>query len=124
MGVVSVMIQYVFHCVTQCVWHVLAGGISPSQALGSGGPIDNPAPQSPLGSSNGVDLLLAYAKYGALIACGVSAVVSGGLMAFGSLSQRPDHVDRGKRALLWSMAGVAVAAIGIPVANTVFSAVH
>ena len=97
-----------------CAAHCLAGG----------GPVPNPGPESPLGNSNGVNLLLSYAKWGALIACGVSAVVSGGLMAVGSLSNRPDHVDRGKRALVWALAGVVVAAIGIPVANTIFGAVH
>jgi hypothetical protein len=113
--VILMTVTYLASCLAHCVPHVLAGG----------SPIDNPAPQSPLNKgSNGIDLLLSYAKFGALIACGVSAVVSGGLMAFGSLSQRPDHVDRGKRALLWSLAGVVVAAIGIPVANTIFGAVH
>ncbi len=120
---VPVIAQYLAHCLSHCAAHLIAAG-SPAPAQ-AGGPIDNPAPQSPLGGgSNGVDLLLSYAKFGALIACGVSAVISGGLMAFGSLSSRPDHVDRGKRALLWSLAGVVIAAIGIPVANTIFGAVH
>ena len=44
------------------------------------GPIMNPAPSSPV-SSSGVDLLLGYAKWGSLIACGAAALVSGGLMA-------------------------------------------
>ena len=118
---VPVIAHYLSQCLGHCIAHILAAG-GKAQA---GGPIDNPAPQSPLGgNSNGVDLLLSYAKFGALIACAVSAVISGGLMAFGSLSNRPDHVDRGKRALLWSLAGVADAAIGIPVANTIFGAVH
>jgi hypothetical protein len=118
------MVAYLASCVANCITHILAGGgSSPSPAPGGGGPIDNPTPVNPLSNTNGVDLLLGYAKFGALIACGVSAVVSGGLMAFGSLSQRPDHVDRGKRALLWSLAGVVVAAIGITVANTIFGAV-
>lgn len=121
------MVVYLAICLAHCITHVLAGGGSPSLSLaggGGGGPIDNPAPANPMGNSNGVDLLLGYAKWGALIACGLSAVVSGGLMAFGSLSQRPDHVDRGKRALLWSLAGVVVAALGITVANTIFGSVN
>jgi hypothetical protein len=118
------VVAYLASCVAHCVTHILAArGSSLAPAPGGGGPIDNPAPVSPLTDTNGVDLLLGYAKFGALIACGLSAVVSGGLMAFGSLSQRPDHVDRGKRALLWSLAGVVVAAIGITVANTIFGAV-
>lgn len=84
--------------------------------------VTNPAPADPTAGSNGISLLISYAKWGALIACAISAVVSGGVMAVGSLSQRPDHVDRGKRALLWSLGGVIVTAVAIPVVNTVFGA--
>ena len=90
----------------------------------AGGPVQNPAPADPTNGSNGVTLLLAYAKWGALIACAGAALASGGLMAVGSLSNRPDHADRGKRALLWSLGGVVITAIAIPVINTVFGAVH
>jgi hypothetical protein len=89
----------------------------------AGGPVDNPGPASPV-SGNGVDLLLSYAKWGALIACSLAAAVSGGLMAVGSLSNRPDHADKGKRALLWSLGGVVVVAVAIPTLNAVFGAVH
>jgi hypothetical protein len=88
------------------------------------GPVQNPGPEDPTNGSNGVTLLLAYAKWGALIACAGAALASGGLMAVGSLSNRPDHADRGKRALLWSLGGVVITAIAIPVINTVFGAVH
>lgn len=90
----------------------------------AGGPVQNPAPADPTGGSNGIDLLLAYTKWGALIACAGAAVVSGGLMGVGSLSNRPDHADRGKRALVWSLGGVVITAIAIPVINTIFGAVH
>ena len=92
--------------------------------LAAGGPVQNPGPVDPTNGSNGVTLLLAYAKWGALIACAGAALASGGLMAVGSLSNRPDHADRGKRALLWSLGGVVITAIAIPVINTVFGAVH
>jgi hypothetical protein len=85
--------------------------------------VPNPGPVSPV-SGNGVNLLLSYVKWGALIACGLAAVASGGLIGVGSLSQRPDHAERGKRALVWSLGGVVVAAIAIPVVNTVFGSVH
>ena len=85
-------------------------------------PVTNPDPTSPV-SSSGVKLLLGYAKWGSLIACAVSALASGGLMAFGHLSNRPDAADRGKRALLWSLGGAAVVALAIPTLNTVFGAV-
>lgn len=86
--------------------------------------INNPAPTDPTSGSNGVNLLLSYAKWGALIGCAVAAVVSGGLMGVGSLSNRPDQVDKGKRSLVWSLGGVIVTAIAIPLVNTVFGSVN
>lgn len=103
--------------------HLLAGAPQDPRLL-AGGPVQNPAPADPTNGSNGVTLLLAYAKWGALIACAGAALASGGLMAVGSLSNRPDHADRGKRALLWSLGGVVITAIAIPVINTIFGAVH
>jgi hypothetical protein len=88
----------------------------------AGGTINNPGPASPV-SNGGVNLLLGYAKWGSLIACAAAALASGGLLAFGHLSNRPDAGDRGKRALLWSLGGVAVVALAIPTLNTIFGAV-
>jgi hypothetical protein len=89
--------------------------------LATTGPVvDNPDPVSPV-NGTGMDMLISYAKWGALAACAFSAVISGGLMAVGELSNRPDHSDRGRRALLWSLAGAAVVALAIPTLNTIFS---
>jgi hypothetical protein len=88
------------------------------------GVVPNPAPADPTAGSNGISLLISYVKWGAVIACGMSVVASGGLLAIGSLSNRPDHADKGKRGLIWSLGGVVVAAIAIPVVNTVFAAAH
>lgn len=84
--------------------------------------IQNPAPVDPTNGSKGASLLLSYAKWGALIACALAAVVSGGLMGVGNLSKRPDTAEQGKRALVWSLGGVIVTACAIPVVNTVFGA--
>lgn len=89
----------------------------------AGGPVDNPGPASPV-TGNGVDLLLSYGKWGALFACAAAALVSGAFIAIGSLSNRPDHADKGKRALLYSVGGVVITAIAIPVIDTIFGAVH
>ena len=86
--------------------------------------VPNPPPADPTSGSNALSLLLSYAKWGAVVACAISAVASGGLLAVGSLSNRPDHADKGKRALIWSLGGVVVAAAAIPLVNTVFGAAH
>lgn len=86
------------------------------------GNVPNPAPADPTAGSNGITLLLSYVKWGVLIACGVTALASGGLMAVGSLSNRPDQVDKGKRAFLWGLGGVIASAVAIPMVNTVFGA--
>jgi len=84
--------------------------------------VPNPAPKDPTSGAAGIELLLSYAKWGALIACGLAAVISGGIMAVGSLSNRPDSVEKGKRALIWSLGGVLVTALAIPMVNSVFGA--
>ena len=98
--------------------YVLAAGPTPAPSL-----VPNPAPQSPI-SSNGVNLLLGYAKWGALTACGASALVSGGALAVGHHSSNPGIADKAKRSLLWSLGGGAVVGLAIPTLNTIISAVH
>jgi hypothetical protein len=98
--------------------------LAPAAGHALAGVIPNPPPEDPAAGSNGITLLISYVKWGAVIACGISVVASGGLLALGSLSNRPDQADKGKRGLIWSLAGVVVAAIAIPVVNTVFSAAH
>jgi len=90
-------------------------------AILAAGPVDDPAPASPV-AGNGISLLLSYAKYGALVACGLTGVISGGMIAFGQLSNRPEAADKGKRALIWALAGAAVVALAIPTLNTIFGA--
>lgn len=84
--------------------------------------VPNPKPKDPTKGSKGLGLLISYAKWGVLITCALCFVASGGYLAAGSLSNRPDSVDKGKRAMLWSLGGVIVSAIAIPVVNSVFGA--
>ena len=105
------------------LFHYLLLHVATVLADGAPAPVvPNPGPVSPV-SSKGVDLLLGYAKWGALLSCGASALVSGGLLAVGSLSNRPDMADKGKRALLWSLGGAVVVALAIPTLNTIFGSV-
>jgi hypothetical protein len=97
------------------------GAAGPVKSTAPASPVDNPAPASPV-SGHGIDLLLGYAKWGSLAACAASALISGGVLAVGQLSNRPDHADKGKRALLWSLGGAAVVALAIPTLNTIFGA--
>jgi len=86
--------------------------------------VPNPAPQDPTGGSKGVDLLLSYVKWGALIGCAIAALASGGIMGIGKLSDRPGAAEKGRTALIWSVAGVVVTAVAIPLVNTVFGAAN
>ena len=86
------------------------------------GPVNQPKPISPIGGT-GINTLLGYAMWGGIIACAVVALVSGGILAVGQLSNNPGHSDKGKRALLYALGGVAVCAIAIPVLDTVFGTV-
>lgn len=84
--------------------------------------VPNPAPADPTGGAKGVELVISYAKWIAIIGCALTAAVSGGMMAVGKLSNRPDTAEKGKGALLWALAGSVVTALAIPLVNTVFGA--
>lgn len=101
----------------------LATQVAKSAARAAGGPVGTVHPVSPIGGT-GIGTLLGYAMWGAIIACAVVALVSGGILAVGQLSNNPGHSDKGKRALLYALGGVAIAALAIPLVNTVFGNVH
>jgi hypothetical protein len=82
--------------------------------------VPNPAPLSPGPGGGAIMTLLAWVKWLALVACGASAIVAGGMMAAGSTTRRPELAERGKIGLLWSVAGAVVVAIGIPLVNQAF----
>jgi hypothetical protein len=86
------------------------------------GPVNQPKPISPI-SGAGIDTLLGYAMWGGIITCAVVALVSGGILAVGQLSNNPGHADKGKRALLYALVGVAICAVAIPVLDTIFGTV-
>jgi hypothetical protein len=54
---------------------------------------------------------------------GVASPVSGGIIAFGQLSSRPDQAGKGERAPLRSLGGATVAALAIRTLNR-SSALH
>lgn len=101
----------------------LATQVAKSATGVTGGPVGTVKPVSPI-SGGGIGTLLGYAMWGAIIACAIVALVSGGILAVGQLSNNPGHSDKGKRALLYALGGVAIAAIAIPLTNTVFTQVH
>jgi hypothetical protein len=85
-------------------------------------PLPNPAAVDPTGGNNAIGLLISYTKWGVLIVCAVIAVASGGFMAWGKMSDRPDSATKGQRALMWSGIGVIASAVAIPMINAVQSA--
>jgi hypothetical protein len=82
--------------------------------------VPNPAPLSPA-AGGAIATLIAWVKWLALAACGASAVMAGGMMAIGSTTRRTGLAERGKTALLWSVAGAFVVGVGIPLVNHAFS---
>jgi hypothetical protein len=82
--------------------------------------VPNPAPAIPRAGGGAITTLISWVKWLALAACAASAVVAGGMMAAGSTTRRSGLAERGKLALLWSVAGAVVVAIGIPLINQVF----
>ena len=70
--------------------------------------VPNPQPVDPTGGSKGIELLLSYVKWGVLIVCGLVALASGGYMAWGSMSDRPEAAHKGKRVTLRLRSGQEV----------------
>jgi len=99
------------------LWRLALGARHLSAALPANVP--NPAPASP-GVGSAVTTLIAWAKWLALAACGASAVVAGGMIAAGGVTRRSELAERGKTALLWSVAGAVVVGVGIPLVNQAF----
>lgn len=83
--------------------------------------IPNPAPQTPSTGGDSISNLLGYARWGSLACCGLAAVIAGGMLALGNLSQRPHMTERGKTTLVYSVLGAVVVGGGIPVINMIFN---
>lgn len=88
---------------------LLADPIGPHQPSGSGLP-----------GSAAIDTLISWSMYGALVLCVLAAILAGGLMAVGRLSERPHMAVRGQSALLWAVIGALVVGIAIPLVNKAF----
>lgn len=89
---------------------LLADPISPHSPDGTGIP-----------GSNAVDTIISWSMYGALVLCVLAAILSGGFMAVGRLSERPHLAMRGQSALMWSVIGAVVVGVAIPIVNKAFS---
>jgi hypothetical protein len=97
---------------------LLASG--PQQVSTAAASVPNPSPATPA-AAGAITTLIAWVKWFALVACGASAVIAGGLIAVGSTTQRTGMAERGKTALIWSVIGAVVVAVGIPLVNRAFS---
>lgn len=100
------------------LWHTLSQ-LSASAHTTPLASVPNPAPVSPA-AAGAITTLIAWIKWLALVACGAAAVMAGGMIALGSTTQRTSLAERGKTALLWSVAGAVVVGIGIPLINRAF----
>lgn len=112
------------HLIRPDIFHPVVGAL-PGKPTPKPSPtpiIIQPSPISPI-TGSGISTLLGYAMWGGIIACAVVALVAGGILAVGQLSNNPGHSDRGKRALLYALGGVAICAVAIPTINTIFGTV-
>ena len=82
--------------------------------------VPDPAPQAPGVGMNGITLILALIKWGSITVCGAAWVISGGMIAFGGMSARPDLHQQGKKTFFYSVIGAIVAAIGYQGVNWLF----
>lgn len=77
--------------------------------------IPNPTPSATgLPGASALSQVFGWVAYAALAVCGVTAVMSGAKLAYGNHSGRPDMAVAGKMGLVWSLAGAAIVALGVP----------
>ncbi|MFC0080948.1 hypothetical protein ACFFRE_02090 [Aciditerrimonas ferrireducens] len=91
------------------VFLAASGGLSPVSPTSSGLPI-----------ASGVNTILSWLMWGALILCGAGALISGGVMAFANHSARPDLSVRAKTGMLWSLGGAFLVGVAIPLVNAFY----
>ncbi len=70
--------------------------------------------------SEALKTILGWTLYGALFACGIAAVASGGFAAWGRVTARPQQFDRGFSTFLTSVACGFLVGIAIPLVNTFY----
>ena len=85
------------------------GGLSPVTPSSTGLPI-----------TSGVNTILSWLMWGALILCGAGALISGGVMAFANHSSRPDLSVRAKTGMLWALGGAFLIGVAIPLVNAFY----
>lgn len=77
--------------------------------------IPNPAPSAAgLPGADALSRVFGWLAYTALAVCGATALMSGAKLAYGNHSGRPDMAVAGKMGLVWSLAGAAIVALGVP----------
>lgn len=74
--------------------------------------IPDPAPVAPAGSG-AISTLFSWLKWGALTCCGGSAVIAGGMIAFGNTSRRAEMAERGKVTLFGSVLGAVLVGVAV-----------
>lgn len=76
---------------------------------------------SELPRSEAIKTFLGWALYGAVFACGLAAILSAGFAAWGRVTARPQHMERGLQAFVWAVGCAFLAGIAIPLTNTLFN---
>ena len=100
------LVLYAFHHVALLV---ASGGLPPVTPSSAGLPI-----------SSGINTILSWLMWGALILCGAGALLSAGTMAFANHSSRPDLSVRAKTGLLWALGGAFLIGVAIPLVNAFY----
>ncbi len=87
------------------------------------GPVPDTAPNGAgLPASGAIEKILSWLMWGSLIVCAMGAIVAGGAMGIGHVSERPHVAARGKTGLIWALIGAVVIGAAIPLVNAAFAA--
>lgn len=102
---------------------LLSDGVpSPSGSFAAPSPdyyVPTPLPMT--SSPNGIDQLIHWMLYGALVCCLLGLVTAAGMAAIGSLASRPQLAVRGRYGVFACLAGAMVVGLAIPVVDAFYT---
>ncbi|WP_067819993.1 hypothetical protein [Actinomadura kijaniata] len=104
------------------VENALAALAAPDDPPPGGGLLDNPAPRAPGGLADVAQDWLAWGKWGCLLAGALGLLYCAGQMAVGRRN-RSHMAGEGAAGIPWTVAGLSLAAMAVPLATSVMTGV-
>ncbi|GLZ16139.1 hypothetical protein Acsp04_63740 [Actinomadura sp. NBRC 104425] len=94
---------------------------APPGSGGGGTQLNNPAPEAPAGLEEVAEQWISWAKWGCLVAGALGLLICAGMMAVGRRN-RSYLAAEGAAGIPWTVAGLSLAALAVPIAAQIMNA--